>query len=137
MPGAITAALSGPLGGYAARRFGSSAVVAAGVGVMTATFAALAFLRTEVWHLIVAKALIALASGADRDHAAGFAAYEHDTREFVTVNQGLVGEGGATLFPTTAQALEQRNNRLRKLSVLPSRRDDRPIRPSPCPISRP
>ncbi|GAA5043120.1 hypothetical protein HNP84_002029 [Thermocatellispora tengchongensis] len=37
----------------------------------------------------------------------------------MTANQGLVGEGGATLFPTTAQALEQRNNRLRDLSAMP------------------
>lgn len=63
LPGAIAAAVSGPLGGVAARRFGASAVVSAGVGVMTATFVALAFLHSEVWHLVVAKALIALASG--------------------------------------------------------------------------
>ena len=52
---------------------------------------------------------------ADRDAAAGFAAYEHHTRGFVTVNQDQIGEGGATLFPTTARALEQRNDMLRKL----------------------
>ncbi|MCG0067988.1 FAD-dependent monooxygenase [Streptomyces tricolor] len=57
---------------------------------------------------------------ADRDHVAGFAAYERETREFVTVNQGLVGQGGATLFPTTARALKQRNERLRSLSAMPS-----------------
>jgi hypothetical protein len=37
----------------------------------------------------------------------------------VTANQELVGQGGATLFPTTAQALEQRNERLRSLSAMP------------------
>ncbi|MFI6499855.1 MFS transporter [Nonomuraea typhae] len=63
LPGAVAAAVSGPLGGVASRRFGSTAVVTAGIGVMTATFAALAFVHTEVWHLVVAKALIALASG--------------------------------------------------------------------------
>ncbi|MET8873262.1 MFS transporter [Nocardia sp. NPDC004604] len=63
LPGAVAAAISGPLGGVAARRFGSSAVVAAGIGVMAATLVALAFLHTEVWHLIIGKALIALASG--------------------------------------------------------------------------
>ncbi|MFD2469999.1 FAD-dependent monooxygenase [Amycolatopsis silviterrae] len=52
--------------------------------------------------------------------AAGLAAYERDTRDFVTANQELVGNGGATLFPTTAQALKQRNDRLRKLSTMPS-----------------
>jgi hypothetical protein len=57
---------------------------------------------------------------AGRDHTAGFAAYEDGTREFVAANQGLVGEGGATLFPATAQALEQRNDRLRKLGTMPS-----------------
>lgn len=64
LPGAIAGAISGPLGGAAARRFGSRAVVAAGIGVMTATLLALAFLHAEVWQLIVGKALIALASGA-------------------------------------------------------------------------
>jgi 2-polyprenyl-6-methoxyphenol hydroxylase-like FAD-dependent oxidoreductase len=54
---------------------------------------------------------------ADRDHAAGFAAYEHATRDFVTHTQDRVGEGGGTLFPTTAGALEQRNERLRGLSA--------------------
>ncbi|RYJ28966.1 hypothetical protein CU044_2727 [Streptomyces sp. L-9-10] len=63
LPGAVTAAISGPLGGAAARRFGSSAVVAAGIGVMTATLVSLAFLHSEVWHLMAGKALIALASG--------------------------------------------------------------------------
>ncbi|MFJ8809948.1 FAD-dependent monooxygenase [Streptomyces sp. NPDC102490] len=54
---------------------------------------------------------------ADRDHAEGFAAYEHATRDFVTQTQDRVGEGGGTLFPTTAGALEQRNERLRGLSA--------------------
>lgn len=63
LPGAIAAAISGPLGGVAARRFGSTAVVGAGVGVMAATLLTLAFMHGEVWHLVVGKALIALASG--------------------------------------------------------------------------
>ncbi|WP_055554695.1 MFS transporter [Streptomyces sp. NBRC 110028] len=63
LPGAVAGAISGPLGGAAARRFGSSAVVTAGVGVMTATLVALAFVHTEIWHLVVGKALIALTSG--------------------------------------------------------------------------
>ncbi|MFF8103364.1 MFS transporter [Streptomyces sp. NPDC016640] len=63
LPSTVAAAISGPLGGAASRRFGSRAVVTAGVGVMTATLVALAFLHTEVWHLVVGKALIALASG--------------------------------------------------------------------------
>ncbi|MEU1049617.1 FAD-dependent monooxygenase [Streptomyces sp. NPDC005897] len=54
---------------------------------------------------------------ADRGHAEGFAAYERATRDFVTLTQDRVGEGGGTLFPTTAGALEQRNERLRGLSA--------------------
>ncbi|MET9972342.1 MFS transporter [Streptomyces sp. NPDC006356] len=63
LPGAVAGALSGPLGGAAARRFGSTAVVTAGIGVMTATLLAMAFVHTEVWHLVLGKALVALASG--------------------------------------------------------------------------
>lgn len=56
---------------------------------------------------------------ADRDHVAGFAAYERDTREFVTLNQALAGQGGAVLLPTTTRALERRNDRLRGLGAVP------------------
>uniref|UniRef100_UPI001908E92A FAD-dependent monooxygenase n=1 Tax=Streptomyces adelaidensis TaxID=2796465 RepID=UPI001908E92A len=65
--------------------------------------------------LVGAYMLAASLADQDRDHAAGFAAYEHGTREFVTVNQEQVGEGDATLLPTTARALEQRNDMLRNL----------------------
>ncbi|MER5941682.1 FAD-dependent monooxygenase [Streptomyces sp. NPDC001928] len=78
------------------------------------------FLTGQGTSLALVGAYMLAASLADRDHAAGFAAYEHDTREFVTVNQDQVGEGDATLFPTTARALEQRNDMLRNLSALPS-----------------
>ncbi|MFE5392977.1 FAD-dependent monooxygenase [Streptomyces sp. NPDC056568] len=70
--------------------------------------------------LVGAYMLAGSLAAASGDHAAGFAAYERDTREFVTLNQELVGEGDATLFPTTPEALKQRNDRLRKLSALPS-----------------
>ncbi|MCF1593076.1 MFS transporter [Streptomyces muensis] len=63
LPGAVAGAISGPLGGAAARRFGSTAVVTAGIGVMTATLLAMAVLHSEVWHLVVGKAVVALASG--------------------------------------------------------------------------
>jgi hypothetical protein len=36
------------------------------------------------------------------------------------MNQALVDNGAATLFPTTAQALEQRNTMLRSLLTMPS-----------------
>ncbi|MFB6719908.1 MFS transporter [Kribbella sp. NPDC056345] len=63
LPSAIAAAVSGPLGGIAVRRFGASAVLGTGIAVMTTALFALAFVHTEVWHLVVGKALIALASG--------------------------------------------------------------------------
>lgn len=64
--------------------------------------------------------MLAGALAEHRDHTAAFAAYERGTREFVTMNQALVGHGSATLFPTTAQALEQRNTALRGLEALPT-----------------
>ncbi|MGC9498814.1 MFS transporter [Streptomyces sp. WG7] len=63
LPGAIAASLAGPLGGIGDRRFGSRAVVTAGVVMMAVSLAALAAVHTEVWHLVVGKALIALANG--------------------------------------------------------------------------
>lgn len=78
------------------------------------------FLTGQGTSLALVGAYMLAGSLADRDHAAGFAAYEHNTREIVTVNQEQVGEGDATLFPTTARALEQRNDMLRSLSTMPS-----------------
>ncbi|MEU3742372.1 FAD-dependent monooxygenase [Streptomyces sp. NPDC032198] len=78
------------------------------------------FLTGQGSSLALVGAYMLAGSLADRGHAAGFAAYEHDTRAFVTVNQDQVGEGDAALFPTTARALEQRNDMLRHLSALPS-----------------
>ncbi|WP_446034315.1 FAD-dependent monooxygenase [Streptomyces olivaceus] len=77
------------------------------------------FLTGQGTSLALVGAYMLAASLADRDHAGGFAAYEHTTRDFVTRNQALVGKGGATLFPTTASALAQRNTRLRGLSTMP------------------
>ncbi|WP_225827439.1 FAD-dependent monooxygenase [Streptomyces naphthomycinicus] len=78
------------------------------------------FLTGQGSSLALVGAYMLAGSLADRDHAAGFAAYEHGTRAFVTLNQELIGEGGAPLFPTTARALEQRNDMLRELSAMPS-----------------
>ncbi|GAA2614587.1 MFS transporter [Streptomyces tubercidicus] len=63
LPGAVAASLAGPVGGIGARRFGSRAVVTAGVVMMAAALIALAAVHTEVWHLVVGKMLIALANG--------------------------------------------------------------------------
>lgn len=54
------------------------------------------------------------------DHASAFTAYEQATRPFVEMNQAMVTEGDARLFPTTAEALAQRNAGLRELTTLPA-----------------
>ncbi|MFI8194302.1 FAD-dependent monooxygenase [Streptomyces sp. NPDC085946] len=69
---------------------------------------------------LVGAYVLADALAANRDHTAAFAAYERGLRTFVTMNQALVDNGAATLFPTTARALEQRNTKLRDLVTLPS-----------------
>lgn len=68
---------------------------------------------------LVGAYMLAGSLAAERDHAAGFATYERDTRAFVTLNQDQVGKGEAALFPTTARALEQRNTMLRGLGSMP------------------
>ncbi|GLZ01280.1 MFS transporter [Actinoplanes sp. NBRC 103695] len=64
LPAAAMAAISGPLAGLGVRRFGSTAVVAVGIVLMTTGLIGMALIHTEVWHLIVGKALISLANGA-------------------------------------------------------------------------
>ncbi|WP_267717233.1 FAD-dependent monooxygenase [Streptomyces sp. CoH17] len=78
------------------------------------------FLTGQGTSLALVGAYMLAGSLSGGDHAAGFAAYEHSTRDFVTMNQDLVGKGGATLFPTTPQALAERNDRLRQLGAIPS-----------------
>jgi predicted MFS family arabinose efflux permease len=63
LPGAVAAAVAGPVGGIGARRFGSRAVLTAGIVLMAVSLLALAAVHTEVWHLVVGKALIAFANG--------------------------------------------------------------------------
>jgi 2-polyprenyl-6-methoxyphenol hydroxylase-like FAD-dependent oxidoreductase len=53
------------------------------------------------------------------DHASAFTAYEQGAREFVEMNQALVSEGDAALFPSTPEALAERNDALRGLTHLP------------------
>ncbi|QDQ09971.1 FAD-dependent monooxygenase [Streptomyces spectabilis] len=69
---------------------------------------------------LVGAYMLAHSLAAHRDHTAALAAYERDVRAFVTMNQALVDNGAATLFPTTARALEQRDAMLRDLVTLPS-----------------
>lgn len=68
---------------------------------------------------LVGSYMLADALARHDDHTEAFAAYERSTREFVRLNQSLVDEGGATLFPRTPEALEQRNTMLRGLVALP------------------
>ncbi|MFJ2773901.1 FAD-dependent monooxygenase [Streptomyces sp. NPDC087300] len=70
---------------------------------------------------LVGAYMLARSLAAHRDHATAFAAYESDTRGFVELNQAQVGKGDAALFPTTAEALERRNTRLRTLIASPPR----------------
>ncbi|WP_055701633.1 MFS transporter [Streptomyces silaceus] len=63
LPGAVAASLAGPIGGVGARRLGSRAVVTAGIVLMVTALIALAAVHTEIWHLVVGKAAIALANG--------------------------------------------------------------------------
>ncbi|MGW7072317.1 FAD-dependent monooxygenase [Streptomyces sp. NPDC054855] len=78
------------------------------------------FLTGQGTSLALVGAYMLAASLADRDATAGLAAYEHSTRDFVTANQGQIGKGDATLFPTTTRALAQRNTMLRNLSAMPA-----------------
>ncbi|MFF8959519.1 MFS transporter [Streptomyces sp. NPDC014894] len=63
LPGAVAASLAGPLSGLGARRFGSRAVVTAGIALMTVGLTALAAAHSEIWHLVMGKAMISLANG--------------------------------------------------------------------------
>jgi MFS family permease len=63
LPGAVAASLAGPLGGMGERRFGPRAVVTVGILIMAVALIALAVAHSEIWHLVVGKALIALANG--------------------------------------------------------------------------
>ena len=64
--------------------------------------------------------MLAHALATHGDPTTAFAAYERGLRPFVAANQALVGTGEATLFPTTAEALERRNGALQTLTALPS-----------------
>ena len=69
---------------------------------------------------LVGAYMLARSLATHGNHVDAFAAYERDTREFVTMNQALVDKGGARLFPTTAEALERRNAMLRELVAMPA-----------------
>ncbi|MFG2582665.1 FAD-dependent monooxygenase [Streptomyces malaysiensis] len=82
---------------------------------------------------LVGAYMLANALATHRDHTTAFAAYERDTREFVAMNQALVDNGAARLFPTTERALEQRNTMLRALVTMPAA----PVRPAHSALALP
>ncbi|MFH9466626.1 MFS transporter [Streptomyces clavifer] len=63
LPGAIAGCVSDSIGGIAARRFGTRAVVTVGAVVTVATMMTLAALHTAEWQLALAKVLTAFAAG--------------------------------------------------------------------------
>ncbi|MFE7272670.1 MFS transporter [Streptomyces sp. NPDC057623] len=63
LPGAVAASLAGPISGIGARRFGSRAVVTAGILIMAVALTGLAAVHTEIWHLVIGKVMISLANG--------------------------------------------------------------------------
>ncbi|MFF8985983.1 MFS transporter [Streptomyces globisporus] len=63
LPGALAASLAGPISGIGVRRLGSRAVVGAGVLLMAVGLLGLAAAHAEIWHLVLGKALVALANG--------------------------------------------------------------------------
>ncbi|MGW1977651.1 FAD-dependent monooxygenase [Streptomyces sp. NPDC001889] len=87
------------------------------------------FLTGQGSSLALVGAYMLAASLAGRNHDAGFAAYERETRAFVTAHQDRVGVGDSVLFPATARALERRDDLLRRLSAGPSAQE-RPVHPS-------
>ncbi|MCO5992077.1 FAD-dependent monooxygenase [Actinoallomurus rhizosphaericola] len=68
---------------------------------------------------LVGAYMLAGALATEPDHTAAFAAYERSTRTFAEMNQALVTEGNAALFPSTPEALAERNAALRGLTALP------------------
>ncbi|MCL7378249.1 FAD-dependent monooxygenase [Streptomyces sp. 35G-GA-8] len=82
---------------------------------------------------LVGAYMLANALATNRDHTAAFAVYERGLREFVAMNQALVDNGAATLFPTTARALERRDTMLRDLVTMPSA----PARPAHSALTLP
>ncbi|MFI5855271.1 FAD-dependent monooxygenase [Streptomyces parvulus] len=77
------------------------------------------FLTGQGTSLALVGAYMMAGSLAGRGVVDGLAAYERGTRAFVAANQDQIREGDATLFPTTAQALERRNTMLRNLTTMP------------------
>ncbi|MFE6777799.1 MFS transporter [Streptomyces sp. NPDC057702] len=63
LPGVVAGALAGPISGIGARRLGSRAVVTTGIVLLAGALFTLAAAHTQIWHVVLAKAAIALANG--------------------------------------------------------------------------
>ncbi|MFE3543044.1 FAD-dependent monooxygenase [Nocardia sp. NPDC059177] len=68
---------------------------------------------------LVGAYMLAESLAAHDDHITAFTAYERASRPFIEINQSQISTGDAALFPTTAEALQARNHRLRNLTVSP------------------
>ncbi|MGW5454410.1 FAD-dependent monooxygenase [Nocardia sp. NPDC003979] len=66
---------------------------------------------------LVGAYMLAESLAAHEDHTTAFTAYERASRPFVELNQSQIATGEAALFPTTAEALQARNHRLRDLTT--------------------
>jgi len=68
---------------------------------------------------LISSYMLARSLRDNPDVASAFAAYERDTREFAALNQGLIDESAAALFPTTPEELREHNERLSRLTTMP------------------
>jgi len=63
LPGAVAATLAGPIGGIGERRFGPRTMTIISTVMMAFALLGLSAVHGEIWHIVVGKALIALANG--------------------------------------------------------------------------
>lgn len=68
---------------------------------------------------LVGAYMLAESLAAHDDHTTAFTAYERASRPFIELNQSQISTGEAALFPTTDEALQARNHRLRDLTMTP------------------
>lgn len=92
LPGAVAATLAGPLSGIGSRRFGVRAVATAGIVLMLVALFLVAAVHSEVWHVVVGKALIGLANG--------LAITALMTNPTVSVEQNQVGAASSLVLVT-------------------------------------
>lgn len=135
LPGAVAATLAGPIGGIGERRFGPRTMTIISTVMMAFALLGLSAVHGEIWHIVVGKALIALANGlCVTAMMTGVASYvdEGDTgiaTSVLLVTRALgsaVGAmlGGALLTANTVMRL-RRTGRVRLRHRLRHRRHNR------------